>query len=449
MLNNQVIGYKEFPKNCFSKKLNNKILKLFVNKSVFSKIPASALEQLESITQIKEVESPIIAHSDICPGFSVPIGTSFLSLKQSGIISPSAVGYDINCGVRLIKTNLTKSDLTKEKLIELRNKLNALPIGLSKAGYKITKTDLDEILNIGINWCIKKKICSSLQKTKIESKGVCKFASSNCVSVLAKKRGLVELGTLGQGNHFIDVLFVDKLFNQSFSKKFGLKKNQVVILIHTGSRGLGHQVATDYNQLCEKKIPFPYLEFNSILGQKYFKAMNAASNFAFVNREILSLRIKTVFSDIFVGQLNLKLDLVCDLSHNIASLETINKQEYIVHRKGSTLVTKSAPIILPGSMLDNSFLLFPDKFISKTFNTLPHGLGRSKSRLDAKEEIKINALHSLMTNNGILLGGRSENVMREEQPGAYKDSSEIISTLTQLKLAKVIVSFKPLIVITG
>jgi len=449
MLKTQVIGYKESTRNCFSKELNNKTLKLFVNKSIFSKIPASALEQFESISQIKEVESPIIAHSDICPGFSVPIGTSFLSLKQSGIISPSAVGYDINCGVRLIKTSLNKSDLTKDKLIELRNKLRSLPIGLSKDGYKITKKDLDEILNTGINWCIKKKICSSSQTNRIESRGVCKFASSNLVSVLAKKRGIIELGTLGQGNHFIDVLFVDKLFNSVLSKKFGLKKNQVVILIHTGSRGLGHQVANDYNLLCAKKIPFPYFEFNSVLGQKYFKAMSAASNFAFVNREILSLRIKGIFSDIFIGQLNLKLDLVCDLSHNIASIENINGQKYIVHRKGSTLVTKEGPIILPGSMLDNSFLLFPDKCISKTFNTLPHGLGRSKSRLDAKEEININELITIMNKNGIELGGRSENVMREEQPGAYKDSSEIISTLKQLKLAKVIVSFKPIIVITG
>jgi len=433
----------------FKKEINNKSIKLFVNKYLYSNIPVSAFDQLESISKIQEIVSPIVSHADIHPGFSVPIGTVFLSPKKNGIISPSAIGNDINCGVRLIKTNLFKADLTKELLIKIKKELVSLPIGLSKEGYKITMSDLNNILDNGINWCIKNKICSAFDKSKIEANGCYTAATSRFVSKKAKERAILELGTLGQGNHFIDVLVVDKLFNNIISKKFGLVKNQVVILIHTGSRGLGHQVANDYNLLCENKSPFPYFKFNSKLGKQYFGAMCAASNFAFVNRELLSFAIKSKLSVIFVGQKKLKFGLVCDISHNIASIENINNLDYIVHRKGSTLVRKNNPIILPGSMLDNSFLLLPGKNISMSYNTLPHGLGRSMSRTDAKENIKFNDLISLMNKKKILLGGRSENVMREEQPCAYKPSKEIISVLEKSKLAKIVMSFKPIIVVTG
>ncbi|MEI8364386.1 MAG: RtcB family protein [archaeon] len=433
----------------FIKNINNKEIKILASKTIFSKIPISALEQLESISLIKEVESPIIAQADIHPGFSVPIGTVFLSSSKNGIISPSAIGYDVNCGVRLIKTNLFAKDISKEQLLLLQKELTKLPLGLSKNGMKITKKDLDDILNTGINWCVSKKICSKERVKNIENNGCYKGADSACVSKEAKELGLVELGTLGEGNHFIDVLVVSEVFSKSLATKYKLKKDQVVILIHTGSRGLGHKVADDYNKLCENKAPFTYTKFNSKLGQNYFKGMQAAGNFAFVNREILSKKIQDVFSVIFVGHLKPKFDLVYDLCHNIVTLETIKGKEYVVHRKGATLATKNKPIILPGSMLDYSYLLLPAKGTEKTLNTFPHGMGRSLSRSIAKEKITINDLKKFMLDKGVLLGGRSENVMREEQPNAYKSSKDIISIIEKANLAKKIVSFKPIIVLTG
>jgi len=433
----------------FIKKINNKEIKILASKSIFSKIPISALEQLESISLISEVESPIIGQPDIHPGFSVPIGTVFLSSSKNGIISPSAIGYDINCGVRLIKTNLFAKGISKEQLLLMQKELSKLPLGLSKNGMKITKRDLDDILNKGINWCTSKKICSKEQAKYIENNGCYKGANSSFVSKEAKELGLVELGTLGEGNHFIDVLVVSDVFDKYLASKYKLKKDQIVILIHTGSRGLGHKIAEDYNKLCENTLPFTYTKFNSKLGQNYFKGMQAAGNFAFVNREILSKSIRDVLSVIFVGHQKLKFDLVYDLCHNIATLETIKGKKYVVHRKGATLATKNKPIILPGSMLDYSFLLFPAKGTEKTINTFPHGMGRSLSRSIARENMKINDLKKLMLDKGVLLGGRSENVMREEQPNAYKPSKDIISIIEKANLAKKIVSFKPIIVLTG
>ncbi len=433
----------------FIKKINNKEIKVLASKTLFSKIPFSAFEQLESISLIKEVESPIIAHPDIQPGFSVPIGTVFLSNAKTGIISPSAIGFDINCGIRLIKTNLFLKDISKEQLLSLKNELTKLPLGLSKKGMKITRKDLDNILNNGINWCVSKKMCSKEHSKRIDMGGCYAGASSSFVSKEAKELGLLELGTLGEGNHFIDVLIVSDICNKSLATKYKLKKNQIIILIHSGSRGLGHRVATDYNKLCENKHPFTYTKFNSKIGQDYFKAMKAAGNFAFVNREILSKQIQYIFSVIFVGHSKVKLDLIYDLCHNTATLEKIKGKDYVVHRKGATLSTKGNPIILPGSMLDYSYLLSPSTGMKQTHNTFPHGLGRSLSRSIAKEKINIKDLRKLMLDKGVLLGGRSEGVMREEQPNAYKSSKEIISIIEKSKLAKKIVSFKPIIVLTG
>ena len=433
----------------FIKKINNKEIKILASENVFSKIPISALEQLESISLIPEIESPIIAQADIHPGFSVPIGTVFLSKAKNGIISPSAIGYDINCGVRLIKTNLFLKDVSKQKLVLLQKELSKLPLGLSKNGMKITKKDLDEILNKGINWCVSKNICSKSNSRNIEANGCYKNADSSFVSKEAKDIGILELGTLGEGNHFIDVLVVSDVFDKFLALKQKIKKNQIMILIHTGSRGLGHKVAEDYNKLCENKIPFTYTKFNSKIGQNYYKGMQAAGNFAFVNREVLTKRIQDVFSVIFVGHSKPKLDLVYDLCHNIATLEKIKGEEYIVHRKGATLSFKNKPIILPGSMLDYSYLLSPLVGAKKTYNTFPHGMGRSLSRNIAKERIGINDLKELMQENGVLLGGRSENVMREEQPDAYKSSKDIISIIEKSKIAKKIISLKPIIVLTG
>jgi len=433
----------------FIKRTNDKEIKILASKKIFSKIPSSALEQLESISLISEVESPIIAQPDIHPGFSVPIGTVFSSSSKTGIISPSAIGYDINCGVRLIKTNLFLKDISKEKLLLIQKELSRLPLGLSKKGMKITKKDLDLILNNGINWCISKRICSIEQARNIENNGCYRDADSSFVSKKAKEIGVLELGTLGEGNHFIDVLVVSDVFDKSLASKYKLKKDQVVILIHTGSRGLGHKVAEDYNKLCENKIPFTYTKFNSKIGKNYFKAMSAAGNFAFVNREILSKRIENIFYVIFVGQPKPKFDFVYDLCHNIATLETIKGKEYVVHRKGATLANKNKPIILPGSMLDYSYLLYPSKGKEKTLNTFPHGMGRLLSRKIAKEEINVNDLKKFMLDKGILLSGRSENVMREEQPNAYKSSKDIISIIEKEGIAKRIVSFKPIIVLTG
>jgi tRNA-splicing ligase RtcB (3'-phosphate/5'-hydroxy nucleic acid ligase) len=450
-----------YNKGFFTSIKNNKNIKIVTNKELFKNISKEALEQLESISKIKEVSSPIFAMPDIHIGFGVPIGSVFVTNTTNGIISSEAVGYDINCGIRIIKTNLFLKDLKKEDFLKISKEIKKLPLGLSSNGLNITEKDYKEILTTGVNWCLSKKYCNKDDVSKIYHKGCFENADISKISKEALKRGKKQIGTLGQGNHFIDILEVSKIFNKEVAKEFGLLKGQLVIMLHSGSRGLGHQIATDYYKIFKDKEPISHTSFLSKDGQNYFKAMNAAANFAFVNRAVLSYLIEERLKAIFVGQ-KIEFSLIYDLTHNLATLETHASQEYLITRKGATRVflpedlektspfkKTGSPIILPGSMLDFSYILVPDKGVKKTFSSVAHGSGRSLSRKQAKEKISFKELKQLMEKNNIILEGISENLAREEQPDAYKSSNEVISSMEKAKMVKKVAQLKPVLVILG
>ena len=452
----------KYSNNRFHDTVNNVKINLIISKKLFLKIPQSAIDQLKGITTIPNIESPIISLPDIQPGFGVPIGSCFASKLKDSNISIEAIGFDINCGIRLIKTNIFKKQVSEKQILELSKALKQIPLGLSKDGLKITNKDLKEILETGVDWCVSKKYCKKKDKKHIEYNGSFKGAKVNYISKQALERGKSQVGTLGQGNHFIDLMFVNQVFNKNLAKQFNLQKDQLCIMIHTGSRGLGHQIANDFYKLVENKKPISYLPFNSKIAQKYYVSMLAAANFAFVNRCVLTYNVEKVIIDTLnIGQ-PIKFELLYDFVHNLATIEKHNSKKYLVHRKGAArAITKQnlpkssvfkktgTPIILPGSMLHKSYILAPDLGLKKTFETVAHGSGRLLTRVDAKNKLTFKELNDYMLKNKIILAGRSENTMREEQPIAYKDSNDVLKSMESAKLVKKVVSLKPLIVLTG
>lgn len=444
----------------FTFKKNNKEIKIAISKLLFKNISKEAFDQLINISSFEKISSPILAMPDIHPGFGVPIGSVFASLKKDAIISSEAVGYDINCGIRLIKTNLFLKDLKKEELILLSKELKKLPLGLSSQGLKINNKDYLSILKQGINWCVSNKHCKKSDSVYVYNQGYFKDADPSKISKQALERGKQQLGTLGQGNHFIDVLEVCKIFDKKLSKTFNLEKGQLVIMLHTGSRGLGHQIASDYFKIFKDKIPLSHTSFSSKEGTNYYKAMLAAANFAFVNRTILDYSIRNVFLKTLKKEIS--FSLIYDLSHNLSTLEKHNNKEYLVTRKGATRVflpedlpSKSpfkktgTPIILPGSMLDDSYLLTPASGVKNTFMSVAHGSGRSLSRKEAKEKITFKELKELMQKNNVILESISENLAREEQPNAYKSAEKVVNAMEDANMVKKVLKLKPLIVLIG
>ncbi len=451
-----------YKKGFFQTTLNNKEIKIVISKELFKTVSKEALEQLTSISKIKEISSPILAMPDIHIGFGVPIGSVFASLKKDAIISSEAVGYDINCGIRIIKTNLFLKDLKKEDLLTLSKELKKLPLGLSSNGININNKDYKKILEKGAIWATSNKHCEKEDLKRMYNKGSLKNADASKISKEALKRGKKQIGTLGQGNHFIDVLEVSKVFNKEVSKQFGLLKGQILIMLHSGSRGLGHQIASDYYKVFKNKELLSHTSFSSKEGQDYFKAMNAAANFAFVNRIVLSKMVEDVFKKTIYFGREIKFSLLYDLTHNLATLEKHFGKEYLVTRKGATRVflpedldasspfkKTGTPIILPGSMLAESYILVPDKGVLNTFSSVAHGSGRFLSRKQAKEKISFKDLKCLMKKNNVILESISENLAREEQPGAYKSSNKVVSSMERLKMVKKVVKLKPLIVLIG
>lgn len=451
--------------NTYSCKKNNKKIEIIATPKIFNNLEKDVLDQLSSITEIDAVYKKVIGLPDMHVGYGVPIGSCFATDYNTGIISSEAVGYDINCGIRLIKTNLTKKDISHQDLQKIAKSLETLPLGLSNKGLSLSKKDFTEILLTGNDWAVKNNYFLKKNKQKIDDRGVYKEASVDFLSKDAIKRGIQQIGTLGQGNHFIDLLLITDVFSEKQAEQLGFFKDQYCLLLHTGSRGFGHQIAKDFTKKFRHKKPFAYEEFHSKVGQEYYQSMLAAANFAFVNRTVLTHQIEEKIKNCLLNiKKDVSFDLLYDLCHNIAKIEKHNSKKLIVHRKGATRVfSKEAvndnscyastgnPVILPGSMQHKSYVLLPDseKNLKETFYTVAHGSGRQLSRIKAKDQVSIDELKQKMNKDKIILTGRTQTVMREEQPAAYKSSEEVVDSLVNKKLVKKVVGLKPKVVVTG
>ncbi|MFH0906116.1 MAG: RtcB family protein, partial [archaeon] len=285
--------------NYYSKALNNLEIKIIANAFIYNSLSIDAIKQLEDISNLPNVYKQIIGLPDLHPGYGVPIGSAFASPLEGGIISSEAVGYDINCGIRLIKTNLEENDLSKSFLEKLSKEYKKLPLGLSSDGIKLSKEEFFDILKNGINAKKVSKVIDKKDNLFIENFGFLEGADYSNLSKEAIKLGIKQVGTLGQGNHFIDLVIVNEIFDKKIAKLFNLKKNQVCVMIHSGSRGFGYKIASEYNKLFTNKNPIAYEYFASNIGQKYYQAMLCASNFAFVNRSVLDYRFRDFLSNLF------------------------------------------------------------------------------------------------------------------------------------------------------
>lgn len=452
--------------------------RIFANEAMFELIGSdNSLKQLINVASLPGVRGNVYVMPDVHQGYGFPIGAVAGIDYDDGVISPGGIGYDINCGVRLIRTNAKFDDIRKD-LPRITKELNKnIPSGVGQGGkVKLVGKDMDRLLNKGVKWCAGEGYAMKEDLQYIESNGSMPEADASVVSQHAKKRAYDQCGTMGAGNHFVEINRVQEIFDEEAAKAYGLEKGQIVIQIHTGSRGLGHQVASDYIRSMMKNqnsfgIDLPDRELtcapiNSELGQDYYSAMAAAANFAWSNRQIITYYIRKSWKKIFSGSEN-QLKIVYDLAHNIAKIEdhTINNDKYrlMVHRKGATRAFPSdhhelpnqyknigQPVLIPGSMGTSSYVLRGlDNGMNRAFGSSCHGAGRTMSRTKAKKKINGKELFDELTAQGINIQAGSWSGLSEEAPAAYKDINQVIEIMDNNALVGKVAKLVPLGVIKG
>lgn len=453
---------------------------IFANENLLIKADQdNALEQVVNVATLPGVVKASFAMPDIHWGYGFPIGGVAAMDMETGVISPGGVGFDISCGVRLYKTNLTKSDI-KPKMEQLVHELNRnIPKGVGVGGrLKLSKDELSKLVTQGVEWAIKKGYGWNEDRLYVEDRGRMPEANPNKVSFKAFKRGQNQVGTLGAGNHYLEIQFVDQVYDEKMAKVFGLEKSQIAVMIHCGSRGFGHQVCSDYIEVMRRvvaregyKLPDRQLgcaPINSKEGKDYYQAMSCAVNYALTNRHVLGHWARECFERIFKKSAEkLGMNLIYDVSHNIAKYEKhkVNGKEKMlcVHRKGATrafgpghhdLPEKYSPygqpVIIGGTMGTASYLLIgTEKSMKESFGSTCHGAGRVMSRTRAKKTIRGDALKRELESSGIRIMADSMPGLAEEAPEAYKDVNEIIDVTHNAGISAKVIKLKPLAVLKG
>ena len=436
--------------------------KLFLNDELLSSIDPNAIEQLAKISKLKGLGFSPIGLPDIHLGYGVPVGSVIGFDKDNGIISSGMVGFDINCGISLLKTNIKKDEIS-DKLDSLGKYLaSKIPVGVgSKSDISISSKELDLILETGSLWAVKNNIAKASELKKMEDFGSLSNADPKRVSAGAKSRGLKQLGTLGSGNHFVELSFVKDTFSKSALSKYKINKNTVCVMIHTGSRGLGHQIATEFVRLhfeASKKygLSFEDKQISGVPTQSkeakdYLNAMACAANYSYVNKLFLIDKIKEALCSFFkITSEELGLEHIYTISHNICKLEKHNEKELYVHRKGATKAFPNTPVIIAGSMGTSSFLLEGTKeSLKKSLGSSCHGSGRALSRTQALKTLEYNQIIKGLQESSIKVFSPSKDGILDEAPIAYKPISPVIETVEKAGLSKKIAEFFPMIVIKG
>lgn len=438
-----------------------------------------SLEQIVNVAMLPGIVKASMGMPDIHWGYGFPIGGVAGFDAKEGIISPGGVGYDINCGVTLVNTDLEFNEV-KPHINDLLEKIFLkVPAGMSKkASLKISDSQMDEILSDGLKWAVENGYAVENDMIHTEEWGIIKKADPGNVSQEARKRGSSQLGTLGSGNHFLEIQSIEKILDIDRAEAFKLQKGKTTIMIHTGSRGLGHQVATDYVKEIQKggeeiaesandrQLSSAY--FQSDLGQRYYGAMNAAANFGFVNRQIIVSRIRSVFGEVMHRDPDeMGMSIVYSLAHNIARLERHMTEngtlDLVVHRKGATRAFPGSrmdagspfhryghPVIIPGDMGTASYVLAgTEENLEKSFGSTCHGAGRLLSRKKSVESFSSAEVIRKMNLSGISIKAASPGVVSEEAPGSYKNIDEVVATVSGSRLSIPVVRLIPMGVVKG
>ncbi len=437
------------------------------------------LVQAANVACLQGIQKYSLVMPDGHQGYGFPIGgVAAMAIDEGGVISPGGVGYDINCGVRLLRTDLTLQDV-KPKIKELIDTIyENVPSGLGSTGkVRLSVRELDNVLNEGVRWAVEKGYGWDEDIERIEENGSWKLADASKVSETAKRRGAPELGTLGSGNHFLEVQVVDKVYDERLAKAFGLFEGQVTVMIHTGSRGLGHQVASDYLQIMERAMrkygtvppdrELASIPYNTPEAQDYAKAMAAAANYAWTNRQLITHWVRESFESVFkVDAEKLGLHLVYDVAHNIAKIEEYDidgkRKKVVVHRKGATRAFPPGspeipaiyrpygqPVLIPGSMGTASYVLAGVETGVKAWYTAPHGAGRWMSRSGAKREKSYKEVVHELEVKGIYIRASNVATVVEEAPEAYKDVDRVAQVAHEVGIARLVARMRPIGVTKG
>jgi len=456
------------------KKGMNVPARIYGSENIIKTMDSAVFEQITNVATLPGIINYALCMPDGHSGYGFPIGGVAAILPETGVISPGGIGFDINCGVRLIATNLTEEEV-KPKIRELVDSIfRHVPSGVGSGGIvSLSHKTFDEAMVEGVHWAVKNGFGQDSDIEMCEEQGKIKNADPSKVSSKARERGAEQIGSLGSGNHYLEIQCIKKghIFDHQIASVFGIKEGSICIMIHSGSRGFGHQIATDYLKefsSLQKKFNFSFPDrelasapFLSEEGQNYFKAMNCAINIAFLNRQLIKHRVTEILFDLFGKKGDLKVNTVYDVCHNTAKLEnfTINgkNKTLLIHRKGATRClppgreelplkyrNTGQPVIIGGSMESFSYLMCGTESASETFFSTVHGSGRVLSRHQAKSKFNGKSLACDMEKKGIYIKTASYSALSEEAGGAYKNVDEVVASAEKAGLGKIVAKFTPI-----
>jgi tRNA-splicing ligase RtcB (3'-phosphate/5'-hydroxy nucleic acid ligase) len=426
----------------------------------------ASLEQIANGATLPGIVKAAMAMPDIHQGYGLPVGGVVATDARSGVVSPGAIGFDINCGVRLLKTSLRADDIAGKMEALVDTLYQAVPAGVgSKGSLTLDRGALDGVLAGGARWAVEQGYGVAEDLERIESDGCLPGASPPSVSARARERGKRQLGSLGSGNHFLEVQTVEAVYDPRAAGALGLSEGVVTVMIHTGSRGLGHQVCTDYLDITGKAlrrygITVPDRQLacapvDSEEARAYLGAMRAVANFAFANRQVLSHWTREVFArTLGIAPGDLGMSSVYDVAHNIAKEEEHEvdgvRRRLIVHRKGATRAFPGQPVLVPGDMGRYSYVLIGTEVaMRETFGSTCHGAGRLMSRTAAVKAARGRRIGDELRQRGVLARATGRDALAEEMPEAYKDVQDVVDVVHRLGVSTRVVRLRPLAVIKG
>jgi tRNA-splicing ligase RtcB len=450
--------------------------RIYATKRLLEAMDSGVIEQVTNVASLPGIVRNAYAMADAHWGYGFPIGGVAAFDLEKGVISPGGIGFDINCGMRLIRTNLRYSEV-KPKVKELVDLIFRLvPAGVGVKGFlRVNDAQFDEIMKYGVKWCAENGHAWEDDPSHVEEGGYIKGADPSKVSRQARSRGINQLGTLGSGNHYLEIQVVDpsRFFDPKLARHFGIvDPDQVMVMVHCGSRGFGHQIGSDYLRVFDGAMKrygisvrdreLACAPFASEEGKDYYGAMVCAANMAFTNRQIIVQRVREAFSKVFHKDAeSLDMHLVYDVCHNVAKVESHSydgaRSEVLVHRKGATRSfgpghpdipspyrSIGQPVIIGGSMETGSYLLIgTQKAMEETFGSTAHGSGRTMSRTAAKKEVRGEELQKRMLERGIYVKAATMDGLAEEAGMAYKDISEVVETMDSAGISKKVVALRP------
>lgn len=447
--------------------------RIYATRRILQAMDSGVFDQVTNVACLPGIRRYALCMPDGHWGYGFPIGGVAAFDAQDGVISPGGVGYDINCGMRLIRTDLTLADVQPHLERLMTELFRKVPAGVGASGFvRLSKEEFGRVMTHGAKWCVERGYGWHRDLLRMEEGGCIEGVDPSVVTDQAIQRGINQLGTLGSGNHYLEVQVVsnDRIFDVATAAALGITGHeQIVVMVHCGSRGFGHQVASDSLKVFEKAMPrygitvkdqqLACAPFRSPEGQEYFSAMNCAANTAFANRQVITHQIREAFATVFGRSAEaLGMELVYDVAHNIAKVERYAEGELVVHRKGATRAfgpgspelpevfrQTGQPVICGGSMETGSYLLVgTDHAVRDTFGSTMHGAGRTMSRAQAKRTVRGGELQQQMKQRGILVKAVSMSGLAEEAGLAYKDISEVVESVDRAGITKKVAELRPI-----